>query len=144
MDMFSENLALSWLVLGMVLFGLELFTGTFVVMFFAVGALLTALIAWLGVIDSLPIQIVIFTLLSGGGLFYFRDKLKIGYKGEIEALKSDVGSVVYLESDVAVGAQTEVQYQGARWPAVNESGRLLTKGSSVKVAQIDGVKLILK
>ena len=144
MDMFSENLALSWLVLGMVLFGLELFTGTFVVMFFAVGALLTALIAWLGVIDSLPIQIVIFTILSGGGLFYFRDKLKIGYKGETGTLKSDIGSVVYLESDVAVGGQTEVQYQGARWLAVNESGRVLAKGSSVKVAQVDGVKLILK
>ena len=144
MDMLSENLALNWLVLGMVLFGLELFTGTFVVMFFAVGALFTALIAWLGIIDSLPIQIVIFTVLSGGGLFYFRDKLKIGYKGETGTLKSDVGSIVYLESDVDVGAQTEVHYQGARWPAVNESGRALTKGSPVKVAQVDGVKLILK
>jgi membrane protein implicated in regulation of membrane protease activity len=133
MDMFSDNLAISWLVLGMVLFGLELFTGTFVVMFFAVGALLTALIAWL-----------IFTVLSGGGLFYFRDKLKIGYKGETGTLKSDVGSAVYLEADVAVGGQIEVQYQGARWLAVNESGRVLTKGSSVKVAQVDGVKLILK
>lgn len=144
MDMFSENTALSWLVLGIVLFGLELFTGTFVVMFFAVGALLTALIAWLGVVDSVPIQIVIFTLLSGGGLFYFRDKLKIGYKGETGVVKSDVGSVVYPESDVAIGAQVEVQYQGARWLAVNESGKVLAKGSPVKVAQVDGVKLILK
>jgi len=144
MDVFSENLALNWLVLGIVLVGLELFTGTFVVMFFAVGALLTALIAWLGVIDSLPIQIVIFTLLSGGGLFYFRDKLKIGYKGETGTLKSDIGSVVYLDSDVGVGGQTEVHYQGARWPAVNESGRVLTKGSPVKVSKVDGVTLILK
>ena len=144
MQNFSENLAMSWLVLGMILLGLELFTGTFVVMFFSVGALLTAFIAWLGVIDSLPIQIVIFTVLSGAGLFYFRDKLKLGYKGETGHLKSDVGSVVYLESDVEAGAQTEVHYQGARWPAINDSGRVLTKGSSIKVAKVDGVKLILR
>jgi membrane protein implicated in regulation of membrane protease activity len=144
MNAFSENSALSWLVLGMVLVGLELFTGTFVVMFFSVGAFLTALIAWLGVIDSLPIQIVIFTLLSGGGLFYFRDKLKVGYKDTDGDLKSDVGSVIHLDSDVEAGAQTEVQYQGARWPAVNESGRFLAKGTSIKVAKVDGVTLILK
>lgn len=144
MELFSENLPLSWVVLGFILLGLELFSGTFVVLFFACGAFLTALIAWLGIINSLPIQVVIFAILSCGALFYFRDKLKLAYKGQEGELKGDVGTIIYVESDVPVGAQTEVSYQGARWQAVNESGKPLTKGMSVKVAQIDGIKLILK
>jgi membrane protein implicated in regulation of membrane protease activity len=144
MELFSANLSLSWLVLGFILLGLELFSGTFVVLFFACGAFLTALIAWMGLVDSLPVQVVIFALLSCGGLFYFRDKLRMAYKARDSELKGDVGTVIYMDSDVAVGAQTEVSYQGARWMAVNESGKPLTKGMPVKVAQIDGIKLVLK
>lgn len=144
MGLFSENLALSWLLLGFVLLGLELFSGTFVVLLFACGAFLTALLTWLEVVSSLPLQVVVFALLSCGGLFYFRDKLKLAYKGRESELKGDVGSVVQIESDVVAGGQTEVQYQGARWLAVNETGRTLEKGASAKVSQLDGIKLILK
>ena len=64
--------------------------------------------------------------------------------GRNNELKGDVGTAVTIESDVAPGGQTEVQYQGARWIAVNETGQTLSKGSAAKVAQVDGVKLILK
>jgi inner membrane protein len=144
MELLSENLSLSWLVFGLLLLGLELFSGTFVVLFFACGAFLTALCTWLGIVTTLQMQIVLFAIFSGGGLFYFRDKLKLAYKDRDGELKGDVGTLIYIDSDVAEGAQTEVQYQGARWPAINESGRFLSKGSRARVAQVDGVKLILK
>jgi membrane protein implicated in regulation of membrane protease activity len=141
---FSENPAINWAVLGLLLLGLEMFTGTFVVLFFAIGAFLTAMITWTVVVESMPLQIVVFTVLSAGILFYFRDKIRIGVKGRNNELKGDVGTAVTIESDVAPGGQTEVQYQGARWIAVNETGQTLSKGSAAKVAQVDGVKLILK
>ena len=144
MDLFSENLSLSWLVLGFIFLGFELFSGTFVLLLFACGAFLTALISWLGLVESLPIQVVIFALLSFGSLFYFRDKLKIAMKGRDAELKGVFGTVIYFDSYVMEGAQTEVSYQGARWLAVNETGKRLTKGMAVKVDHIDGVKLILR
>jgi membrane protein implicated in regulation of membrane protease activity len=141
---FSENPAINWAVIGLLLLGLEMFTGTFVVLFFACGAFVTAAIAWFGLLESYSLQIVVFTVLSGGSLFFFRDKLRLGIKGHKHELQGDIGTAVTIENDVANGAQTEVQYQGARWIAVNESGNALSKGASVKVAKIDGVKLILK
>ena len=144
MEMFSENPAINWAVMGLLLLGLEMFTGTFVVLFFSIGAFVTAVITYLVVIESVPLQIVIFTILSCGMLFFFRDKIRMGVHGHNERLKGDIGTFVTLEADVANGSQTEVQYQGARWIAVNDSGKDLTKGSSVRVAHVDGVKLILK
>lgn len=144
MLVFSDNPALNWAVLGLLLLGLEMFTGTFVVLFFAIGAFLTAALTWLVVIDSSPIQVTVFTVMSAAILFFFRDKVKLGFKSKNEDLKGDVGTSVMVDADVAPGEQTEVQYQGARWIAVNESGQVLTKGASAKVVKVDGVKLILK
>jgi membrane protein implicated in regulation of membrane protease activity len=144
MTVFSDNPAVNWLLIGMVLLGLEIFSGTFVLMFFAFGAFAAAAATWLGLLSSIPWQIVFFATLSGAALFFFRGKLRVGLKGRGEDLKSDVGTAVRLEADVLPGDQTEVQYQGARWIAVNETGRPLVKGSDVRVAAVDGVKLIIK
>jgi membrane protein implicated in regulation of membrane protease activity len=144
MMMFSENPAVNWAVVGLLLLGVELFTGTFMVLFFAFGAFLTAAITWLGFLEGEPFQIVIFTVLSVGGLFFFRDKLRVGLKGHKHELQGDIGTSVMIDTDVAPGAQTEVQYQGARWIAVNDSDQVLSRGSSARVSKVDGVKLILK
>ena len=144
MPLAPEGNAIYWIFAGLLLLGIEMLTGTFVVLFFACGAFLTALMTWLKVFDSLSWQLVFFALVSGAALFLFWKKLRLGFSGSKAELTTDVGNSVTLDADVAAGAQTEVQYQGARWTALNESGRDLTKGTSVKVTRVDGLTLILK
>lgn len=144
MPIFSDNPAINWALIGLILLGLEMFSGTFALMFFAFGAFVTAAVTWLGLIPDASWQIVFFATLSGAALFFFREKLRIGVHGRAQELQSDIGTVVKLEVDVNPGDQTEVEYQGARWIAVNQSGRVLSKGSNVSVAGVDGVKLIIK
>lgn len=136
--------ALNWAVIGLVLLGFELFTGTFVLLFFAVGAFFTALLTWIGLLESQAVQVVVFTILSGGGLLAFKDKLRRGWGGKAQELHGDVGASIMLDADIPLHGTCEVQYQGSRWIAVNESGRALVKGESARVARTDGVKLILK
>ena len=135
---------LNWAVIGLLLLGLELFTGTFVVLFFACGAFITALLTWMGVLESQPVQVFVFTVLSAGGLLAFKDKLRRGWGGKQQDLHGDVGVAITLHSDLPAHGQTEVQYQGTPWTAVNESGRDMAKGETVRVVRTDGVKLILK
>lgn len=136
--------ALNWAVIGLLLLGLELFTGTFVVLFFACGAFVTALITWAGLVESQPIQVFIFTVLSGGGLLLFKDKLQRGWGGKPQALQGDIGVSVQLDQDLPAHGHCSVQYQGTTWTAVNESDHDRKSGEWVKVHRIDGVKLIIK
>jgi membrane protein implicated in regulation of membrane protease activity len=144
--MTAENLApeVTWFILGLLLLGLEMLTGTFVVLFFACGALVIALVAWLGLVTSAAAQIFLFALLSGGGLLAFRDRIRRGWGGPKEHLRGDVHQEILVESAVADGADFEVSYQGARWAASNQCGRSLVAGERVKIAKVEGVKLVVK
>ncbi len=134
---------IQWFVVGLLLVALELFTGTFVVLFFAVGAFATALLSLTGFVSAPTTQIIAFTILSAGGLLMFKDKLKRGWGGGSAKLTGDLGSHLVMPQDLDVNGTCEVHYQGAAWSAVNESGRPLKKGDRVVIARVDGVKLII-
>jgi membrane protein implicated in regulation of membrane protease activity len=134
----------TWAVLGLVLLGLEMMTGTFVVLFFACGALVTAFFAWLGVVSGTSAQIFLFAVLSGGGLLVFRDRIHRSWGGSKDTLRGDVHQEVLTEAAVNSGSDFEVSYQGSRWVASNQTGRDLAAGERVKIARVDGVKLVIK
>ena len=140
----SLSPALTWTVLGLLLLGLEIMTGTFVVLFFAVGALMTALLVWMDLVSGLSSQVFLFALLSCGGLLTFRDRFRRGWGGSKEALHGDVHQEVLVEQAVSEDADFEVSYQGSRWAASNQTGRELRAGERVKIGKVDGVKLIIK
>jgi membrane protein implicated in regulation of membrane protease activity len=144
--MMAENLSpeVTWTILGLLLLGLEMMTGTFVVLFFACGALVTALLTWFGLVSGASAQIFLFAILSGGGLLAFRDRILRGWGGPKESLRGDIHQEILVEVPVADGADFEVFYQGTRWVASNQSGRALVAGERVKIAKVDGVKLVVK
>lgn len=134
-----------WVVLGLVLFGLEMLTGTFAMLLIAIASFLTAAIVWFGFAESMQAQIFIAGALSGLSLLIFRGRLKqawsrrnnIGYAG-------DAGESLTLTVDIPPGQKSEVNYQGTKWICLNDSDRLMQAGESVKIVRVDGVKLILK
>lgn len=143
MDTVSSPVA--WLILGLVLLAFEIMSGTFVLLFFAVSAFIVGLLAWLAVIESNVVQMVVFGVVGGGGLLMFKDKVRSALqKSGQEKYKVDSGEVIALDTSIAIDGQAEVNYQGTKWTAVNGSGRALQAGEKVTIARIDGVKLVVK
>ena len=136
---------IAWLILGLVLLVFEIMSGTFVLLFFAVAAFVVGLLAWLAVIESNVVQMVIFGVLGGGGLLIFKDKVRAALqKSGHDKFKIDAGESITIDTDIAIKGQAEVNYQGTKWTAVNDSGRALHAGEKVTIARIDGVKLVVK
>ena len=64
-----------WVVAALVFLGLEVATGTFYVMFFAVGALIVGILRAVGLADPLWLQLLLFASLSVATVVFFRKPL---------------------------------------------------------------------
>ena len=130
---------LIWMTVGVALLGSEAFTGSFHLLFFGLSALLTAVMASIGV-EIIWIQLVIFAVMSMVGVLLIRDRLVSKSPGFI----NDVHGRVTLSEDVPAGSEAVVQYQGVPWTAINVSTRPLLRGEQALVLRTEGIKLILE
>jgi len=140
-----------WTVLGVILIIAEVFTPGFVLLWFGIGALAAALAGLLG-IASLPLQFLIFALVSvsltaaSRTIFvnYFSreregDDLKMG----VDALPGKVGTVVSSSK----GALNEgaVKVYGSTWTAYPSEGEEpLEAGERVTVERIQGASIYVR
>lgn len=116
--------ALYWLVIGVMLFLLELAVPGFILFFFALGALITAAAAWLLPI-SLAWQLALFiasSLLSLLGLRNLIQQRFMGESGEEEDEDQDVMLAVPGEKGVVCvtidpPAEGRINYSGTSWRA---------------------------
>lgn len=132
-----------WLTIGCALLAAELVTGTFIIVFFGFGAILTAIAALIG-LSNLSFQITFFAVMSLIFLFAFRKKFLKHREGKSTSLmSSDVHKTLSLSEDIPAGGQATVNYQGSPWTAVNVSSEALTKGSLAKIVKVDGIKLFV-
>ena len=132
----------SWLILFVILVFVELSTVNLVSIWFALGALVTALLSL--VIKEMTIQIIIFTLSSV--LFFFLTKplVKKLSKGEKIPTNLDrvIGKIGIVTEDITKLEPGEVKVDGKKWSAI--STKKIEKGSKVEILSIDGVKLHVK
>jgi len=68
----GESSDLLWFVAGLVLMLVELAVPRFIVLFFGLGAWITAVVVALGVVDSLSVQLIIFLVSSIVALLLLR------------------------------------------------------------------------
>jgi len=120
------NPALYWLIIGVMLFFLELAVPGFILFFFAVGALLTALATWLLPI-SLAWQLALFIGASLIALFGLRNIIQQRLhtppsKGDEEedkdvmlAVAGDKGVVT---TAIVPPAEGRIKYSGTTWRAI--------------------------
>lgn len=133
-----------WLIIGLVLIVAEMVTTTFILLFFGVGAIVTAIAAALG-LESIAAQIVLCTAVSASGTFLFRNKLRASLEAKKPMAGNDLSDEkIVLEEDIPSGAQVSIEYRGSPWTAINESGETLRRGQTVKIARTEGIKLILE
>lgn len=137
-----------WLIAAIVLVIIELLTAGFGVICFAVGALFSALAAFLGV-DSLVWQLLIFAVASVLCFIFLRpvvlrflDKKSKDVKTNADAL---IGKTAIVSETIDSSAnQGRVAVDGDDWKAVSFDGSVINKGEKVEIISRDSIILTVK
>ena len=132
-----------WLVISGVCFILEIITIGFLVFWFAIGALITALVSLFT--DNIIVQTTVFVLSSTALLFFTKPFVKKCSKDD--KIQTNAYSVigkkgiVTKEIDEKTGVGL-VSIGSEVWTA--KASHSISKGSEVLVKEIDGVKVIVE
>ncbi len=134
----------SWMILGAVLLGAELFAidAQFYLVFLGVSAAIVGLATLLGI--SMPewAQWMAFAALSLISFFTFRKSLYQQIRGGAVGFKESLsGHTVNVEEDLAPGAEARLEYRGSVWTVRNTGSSPIPGGSRATVVSVDGLTL---
>lgn len=134
-----------WLVLGIVLAGIEAFTVQLVAVWFAIGAVAAIVPAMMGA--PMQIQFLVFVVVSALSMALTRPFCArvLHVKKQRTNMDRVIGEtgVVQQPIDNDLG-QGRVLALGLDWSARSRSGTPIEQGVKVKVLAIEGVKLIVE
>ena len=134
-----------WMLLGLVLLGVEMATpGGFYILFFGLAALAVGTVAGVGFIQAEWIQWLLFSGLAILSLLVFRGPLLARIKArdrEMPIVDSIVGESAMPLEDLAPGGTGKVELRGTTWTAHNAGLALLKKNQRCKVERVEGLTL---
>ncbi|MBS3914557.1 MAG: NfeD family protein [Bacteroidetes bacterium] len=131
-----------WAVAGLILVIADLVFGTFFILFVGLGALITALLTWTGLLPDLTWQWIVFAGTSTLGLLLFRKKLVAAFgKGAGVKYQEHIGHVVVVAVDIPENGEGRVNYRGAEWNAITTDKKALPAGSKAIIRNFDGIVL---
>lgn len=132
-----------WAALGLILLIMEVFTLSFVVVFFGIGALFVAAIKFSTGLSNLSVELLIFAATGGSCLVVFRSKLRRAFnKGS--KVSGDATTVIELSCAIAPRKTGKIEYQGTVWDAYNDSAEPMSIGQKVIIDRTEGIKLVVK
>lgn len=140
---------LVWFVGGVVLMLLEFAVPGVVLVFFGLGAWVTALTTYMGLTEGSASQLLVF---AGASVFllavlrrYIRNRFS-GFIGERQTpdqnLDEFTGKKVVILEEVAPGKTGKAEFKGAPWRA--ESEDTFKQGETGTIEKVDGLTLILR
>ena len=133
-----------WWVLTGLAVAVELMTGTFYLLMFAVGLAAAAVAAHLGM--NVTAQLVIAALIGGGAVVawhFLRGKKMVGKKADFNSdVNMDIGQTVTVEAWQPDGTAS-IKYRGSNWTAQLQAGSTTGAGSYI-IEQVIGSRLIVK
>lgn len=134
-----------WLILLIVLLGIEVVTVGLTTIWFAGGAVAAIIVSAFGL--DIIWQVAVFVVVSIVLLIFTRplavkymnvNKLKTNYEGII-------GKVIRISEDVSnINETGKAIVNGVEWTVRTQDEKIIEKGSIVKVINIVGVKLIVE
>ena len=132
-----------WCVFGMLLLLSEMTTpGAFYQFFFGLGAIAVGLITVVGLEMSLPLQTLLFVLLSVGSIALLRKPLRARFsEGPDEEVDNIVGAIAVAVEKIPADAIGKAELRGAQWNARNVSGSTIAKSQRCRVVRVDGLTL---
>lgn len=135
-----------WIIVGVVMLIAELLSVSFVFAFIGVGAFVTALLTWIGVLPMINAQLFCFSVVSVLSLFAFRKPLQaLTKKSSDKSLEYSeyVGDKATVVIDIPADGEGKVFYRGTEWIALSKSHERIHKGKSVVIKELDGIRLIV-
>lgn len=136
-----------WILVGLVLLGIEMLTpGGFFVMFFGVGALVVGWLALMGLAGPLWTQWLLFSVFSAATLMFMRKPLLARLRGGQPSADRDAitGELAVPLEDILPGAVGRVELRGTSWSARNAGTTGLVKGQRCTVERVDGLTLFIR
>ena len=135
-----------WLLLGFLLFALELATpGGFFVFFFGVGAVVVALLTALGVAGPPWLQWMLFGVVSAASLLLFRKSLQNKIRrSPTRQVDNIVGETAVSMDPIGVRQMGRVELRGTVWSACNAGEAAIAPGQRCAVERVDGLTLHIR
>jgi membrane protein implicated in regulation of membrane protease activity len=132
-----------WLAGGLALVVAELATPSgFFIIFFGAGALTVGALKVFSLIDSLPLELLLFSALSIAYLMTFRGRLRAWVQAPpAPNVDSLIGVLAIVQESLSPGVVGKVEVRGSMWSARNTSDVTLTPGQRARVSAIDGLLL---
>jgi membrane protein implicated in regulation of membrane protease activity len=135
-----------WFIIALVLFLLELVVPGFVIFFFGIGALITALVCLIAH-PGINIQIIIFAVISVLSLLALRKliqkKLFYSKESRSDAVEDEfTGKEAVAITDFGSDKKGKVEFKGTNWTAESESE--IKAGQTVIIIEKDSFKLIVE
>jgi membrane protein implicated in regulation of membrane protease activity len=134
-----------WVLAGLALLAAEFATSTMHVGFFAVGALLVALLVGVGLDLPLWLQFALFTVSSLLTFAFVRPilvrKLKLDFKPVVDSM---IGEQARAMDDIGVADLGKAEFRGSTWSARNVGETALARGQRCVIAGIEGLVIQVK
>ena len=131
--------ALIWAVLGVVLIIAELMSMGFVLVFFGLGALLTALLVYLGLLPGFYVPIFVFCGISVTMMLLMRSLLKRLFAGHKDMDPEYLGQTVLVVKDIPAEGEGAVSWRGSEWLAFSDVA--FRVGEKARVIGREGIRL---
>lgn len=135
-----------WWAFGLMCFGIEtLSLGSFVFVFFGVGALVVGATTLWGITDDLAVQAVTFVSVAAVSMVLLRRRLrrhldKTPAGGHNERRLDEMATAA---EQIAPGALGQVELRGTVWRGLNTGSTALEMGQSYRVVRIDNLTVVL-
>jgi membrane protein implicated in regulation of membrane protease activity len=137
-----------WAVAGLVLVGLEVLTpGGFYLMFLGLGALVVGALVGIGLVDTVWVQWLSFSVVSIVGMVFFRSPLLRWVKqrsGDGKPVDNLVGEFAFPTDPIAPGAIGRAEMRGTTWQARNATAAPIAIGTRCRVVQVDGLVVTIQ
>lgn len=130
-------------MLGFILLIFEMFTLSFVVVFFGIAALCVALLKYTTGLSNVTVELLIFAAIGGACLLFFRKKLRKTFLKR-GGIKTDEATVFELSQPIAAHKTGKIEYQGSIWDAYNDSDADLPSGVKVIIVRTEGIRLVIR
>lgn len=122
----------------------------FIMFFFGIGAVVTAVLSWAGVINSFEAQIAVFIVISLVTLILLRRLMQNYFKGRKSSTHLD-GSIkddiigkraIVIEEISSEKLTGKIELHGTQWKASSES--VIAKGETVEIIGRNDLTLLVK
>lgn len=134
---------LLWIVIGAAAILIDIFTSSFLFIWFTVGSIVALIISGLGYAFSVQFIAFIFTsvILLAIGYPIVKNTIKKSVPKTLPMGENYVNRIITIEKDVK--EEELIKIDGIYWTVINK-GELIKKGEKAKIIALDGNKFILK